>query len=115
MASANPFGGFGGFGSTGNTATTTQNSFQLTSRPLFGQPQTTTGNLGEAHVVKRKILLKYLYLNLVRKGRAFTGCNYWVTKVYRVLQTGAFPYTAARRVLLQRNYNILACCPLFIV
>jgi hypothetical protein len=56
MASANPFGGFGGFGSTGTTTTTAQSSFQLTpsTRPLFGQPQTTTTNLGEDHVVVRK-------------------------------------------------------------
>ncbi|GFG29847.1 hypothetical protein Cfor_00778 [Coptotermes formosanus] len=48
LATSNPFGGFGGFGSTGTTATTTQNSFQLTpaTRPLFGQPQTTTPSLG---------------------------------------------------------------------
>lgn len=48
IANPNPFGGFGGFGNTGTTATTTQSSFQLTptARPLFGQPQTTTTNLG---------------------------------------------------------------------
>lgn len=46
LATSNPFGGFGGFGST--AAPTTQNSFQLTpaTRPLFGQPQTTTPSLG---------------------------------------------------------------------
>ncbi|XP_069702368.1 nucleoporin p54 [Periplaneta americana] len=47
---ANPFGGFGGFGATGTVPTTTQSSFQLApvsaTRPLFGQPQTTTSNLG---------------------------------------------------------------------
>lgn len=60
MASGSPFGGFGGFGSTGNTAPTIQSSFQLTptTRPLFGQPQTTTANLGKAHVVTREIPLK---------------------------------------------------------
>ncbi|KAJ9577545.1 hypothetical protein L9F63_005918 [Diploptera punctata] len=49
-ATVNPFGGFGGFGTgTGPTAATTQSSFQfggLGTKPLFGQPQTTSSGLG---------------------------------------------------------------------